>query len=246
MDSLQQVRAVAHSQLWLRTIKHSETDHNRTNHNMTNQRKTNHNMTNHNTILKMTNHNITNHNTITQAHLKTHLPHSSSMTLGSTLLIVQHTHYSTAEFQHLKWSMEACDKHAEQVHKLLHLWLVRMLVGSLYNSSAAVPGMCFADLTDSDFNGSNGSDSGQSAMSTCMSRTLDAMACKSFLITLGSSSFRVFAGVRAPHAQALTLQLMRQKGVELQGGTQTCAHLTKVLQLQNCSVGGVRLHHLFG
>jgi len=70
MDSLQQVRAVAHSQLLLRTIKHNEIDHNRTNHNMTKQRTTNHNMTNYNTILKMTSHNMTNHNTITQAHLR--------------------------------------------------------------------------------------------------------------------------------------------------------------------------------
>ena len=38
-----------------------------------------------------------------------------------------------------------------------------MLFGSMYISSAAVPGMCCAHLTDTDFNGSNGSKSDQSA-----------------------------------------------------------------------------------
>lgn len=44
--------------------------------------------------------------------------------------------------------------------ELVHLGLVRMLI-----SSAAKPGMCFADLTDSNFSGSTGCKSDQSAMS---------------------------------------------------------------------------------
>ncbi len=63
--------------------------------------------------------------------------------------------------------------------ELLHLGLARMLVGSLYISCAAVPGMCFDDLTDSDFTSSTDFKSGQSAASTCMSCIVYAMSCKS-------------------------------------------------------------------
>ena len=79
--------------------------------------------------------------------------------------------------------MEARDEHAEQ--HCTPIWSI--LVGSLSNSSAAVPSMCFADLTD---NGSNGSKSGQSAMSTCLSCASNAVSCKLLSDYLGQQQLQ--------------------------------------------------------
>lgn len=47
-----------------------------------------------------------------------------------------------------------------------------------------------------------------------------------------------------PHVKAALLQIVGQQGVELQRGTEPCACLPKVLNLQHRAVFAVQLHHL--